>query len=252
MIRNLKALGLALVAMFAMGAVAASAASAQDPQGELTADGPVTLKATETGEPLDNSLTAFEKKVTCPGSTLTGHAVLTHKETEEKKEHGVITTPVTKVTVTPHYNQEACTVDNELDATVEMNGCDFVLTAGKTTDEVAGTYGVTADITCPTGKQIHVGVWGAETSHTEGRLCTIEVPGQEGLAGAHLTHTTGAVHDIDIKGTFTGIHVTRHGLCLLDGKGTKDEGGKFDIDMTIKGYNAEGGETPVTITDKVA
>ena len=45
MIRNLKVLGLALVAVFAMSAMVASAASA----GVLTSDGPVKIKATETG-----------------------------------------------------------------------------------------------------------------------------------------------------------------------------------------------------------
>jgi type 1 fimbria pilin len=44
MIRNLKALGLALFALLALGAVAASTASAQvAEQGELTSDGTVTL-----------------------------------------------------------------------------------------------------------------------------------------------------------------------------------------------------------------
>lgn len=47
MIRNLKALGLALVAAFAMSAVTTSVASAQ--QGTLTSDGPVTLKTNELG-----------------------------------------------------------------------------------------------------------------------------------------------------------------------------------------------------------
>ena len=45
MIRNLKVLGLALVAAFAMSTMVASAASAQ--QGELTSDGPEFMEGTE-------------------------------------------------------------------------------------------------------------------------------------------------------------------------------------------------------------
>ncbi len=55
MIRNLKALGLTLAAVFAMSAIAASAASAQ--QGTLTSDGPVTLYGTETGPAGSNAIT---------------------------------------------------------------------------------------------------------------------------------------------------------------------------------------------------
>src|ERR1044072_3755126 len=71
MIRNLKAPGLALMAVFALTAMAASTASAQ--QGTLTSDGPVTLIGTETGEPNDNSISMFGTTIRCPGSTHTAH-----------------------------------------------------------------------------------------------------------------------------------------------------------------------------------
>lgn len=77
--RNLKALGLAAVAVLAFSAVAASAASAQ--QGKLTSDGPVTLTGEDTGV---NFFKAFGSEVRCPDSKYTGHTVLTIKQTEEK------------------------------------------------------------------------------------------------------------------------------------------------------------------------
>ena len=69
MIRNLKALGLALVAVFAMSAMAASASSAS-----VTSDGPFTLTGTETGGTETNYLEAFGLKTKCPGSTSKGEA----------------------------------------------------------------------------------------------------------------------------------------------------------------------------------
>jgi hypothetical protein len=253
MIRNLKVLGLALAAVFAMSAVVASAASAQL-QGFATSTGPFTITATETGAKGSgsNALTAFGAKVECFGSTYDGHNVLTVKETEEGKVHGLISSGSTTATITPTYNQKECRAFNpeENEATVETNGCDFVFHVGETTEEKAGTYGVTADVICPAGKAIHVSVWALGAKHeTSNRLCTIKVPEQKGLKGAHLTNTAGTPDDIDITGTFLGITVEREGLCVLDGKGKETKEGKFDIDVTAKGTTAAGVNTGLTISD---
>ncbi|HET8862739.1 MAG TPA: hypothetical protein VFM94_05775, partial [Solirubrobacterales bacterium] len=69
MIRNLKVLGLSLVAVFALGAVMASGAMAQN--GLLTADGPFYL--TGTDEATGNALTyPGEEPLVCPGSHYKG------------------------------------------------------------------------------------------------------------------------------------------------------------------------------------
>jgi len=212
MIRNLKVLGLALVAVFAMGAVAASAASAAN-QGKLTSDGPVTLTVTETGAKGSdsNSLHAFGSKVECFGSTYAGHKV---------GGTSFLASGETTATLTPTYNQKECrsfTGATEREATVETNGCDFVFHIGETTGGVEGTYGVTADVVCPVGNKIHVGVWELGAKHeTSNRLCTVEVGAQTGLAGAHVTNTP-ASDDFDVTGTFTNIAATEHGLCVLTG-----------------------------------
>ncbi|HMJ72200.1 MAG TPA: hypothetical protein VK471_02420 [Solirubrobacterales bacterium] len=244
MIRNIKVLGLALVAVFAMSAMVASAASAQ---GKLTSDGPVTLKVTETGIKTANALTAYTHTVACPGSTITGHKY-------NVTPHGLIPSGETTATLTPHYNQTACeVVDLGVPATVTMNGCDYVVHVLGT---VGTKYEVSVDVVCPVGKVIEVEVYSSSSEAL--KLCTITVKGQAGLKGAAgapvLAQNTAAVggtqDDLDIVGTFKGIHAERHGLC-------KGEGGhadttntaEFHVDATVKGYNNLGVETGVTISD---
>jgi len=244
MTRNLKILGLALVAVFAMSAMVASAASAQ---GKLTSDGPVTLKATETGAITANAQTAFTHTTVCPGSTITGHKY-------NVTPHGLIASGETTATLTPHYNQSACQiVDLGVPMTITMNGCDFVLHVGAT---VGTKYEVSTDIVCPVGKVIEQEVYSSSSEAL--KLCTITVKAQAGIKGAAgapvLAQNTaaggGTQDDLDITGTFKGIHAERHGLC-------KGEGGHPDttntaelhIDTTVKGYNNLGVETGVTISD---
>jgi hypothetical protein len=240
MIRNLKVLGLALVAVFAMSALAASAASAQGVQGEFTTSNGTaqTLIGTETGAAGSgaNALTALGAKVECPGSTLTGHKF-------NVTPHVAIPNKETTATITPHYKNCAAFNPASHPATVTMNGCDYVLHLGVTTGGVAGTYGATVDIVCPAGKVIEVHVYN-NVAHTE-LLCTIKVKGgQNGLAGAHATNTAGT-GTFDISGLILGIHVEREGLCLLDGKGSTTANGEFDIDVNVKSSAGVG----VSITD---
>jgi len=132
MIRNLKALGLALMAMLVMAAVAASAASADDFTSESS---PVTLTGKQTGG----------------GDVFTSTAG-TVKCKEKKYTATGVATPTTAVTVTPSY--PAKTVGGELNCTafgfpaeVHTNGCTFRFTVGATT-----TGGL--EIICPEGKEI--------------------------------------------------------------------------------------------------
>jgi hypothetical protein len=92
--RNLKALGLALAAVFALSALTASAASAQT-VGKLTvASGTsATLDGTENGV---NRITVFGSFVECPGSTGTGHEFGT-------TPHVPVPAGASKVTLTPNF-----------------------------------------------------------------------------------------------------------------------------------------------------
>ncbi len=234
MTRNLKALGLAFFAMFALGAVAASAALATP---VLTSDGPVTLDGVETGTPgVDNSLTFEGHVVKCPGSTYTGHEY-------NVTPHEFIEPPVSTVTINPQYNQSECAAD-EFSATVVTEGCDYVFHTGEKISE--GTYSVTADVVCETGKAIYVEAFAGE-SHGF-RVCTDKVPAQTGIEGtAHLTNTPesgGVPDDIDLAGTFEGITVHQSGLCGTASGAT----GVLHVDLTITGTNESGGATGVTIS----
>lgn len=254
MTRNLKALGLALVAVFAMSAIAASAASAQ--QGTLTSDGPVTLTASEK-KPEEggvNKLTAFGAEVTCPGSTYTAHKVLTQAETEAGKKHEPIPVPATTATLTPHYKQtnHNCVATFGWIATIDMNGCDYVIHLGETTGGVAGTYGVTVDVKCPAGKSITVTLFTTAANETAGTVaCILHVgeAGNLGLKGLHATNLAGGT--IGLKGTVEGISVSKTKpnndtiLCQAESTTT----GKFDLDVIASGKNAAGGTTGIEITD---
>ncbi|HSS05082.1 MAG TPA: hypothetical protein VLK89_07860 [Solirubrobacterales bacterium] len=231
MIHNLKTLGFALAALFAMSTMAASAASAQ---GFISSDGPVTLEMFETGVGL-NATTMFGQKVECPGTVYTGHQY-------NVTPHQLIPGGATTITVTPHYNNATCkSFPGPHKATITMNGCDYVFHIGDTIG--ADLYGLTADIVCPAGKVIEKHVYVAPNNE-EALFCTYTIKPQAGLVGAHVTTTTG-VNDIDITGAFKNIHVVKHGPC---GAGTTNAG-EWDIDLTVKGKNAAGQETGVTVID---
>lgn len=246
MIRNFKALGLALVAVFAFCAMAASVASAQ---GKITSDGPVTLDIPETGAlgSGENALTSFGNKVECPGTDYTGHEVITPAETTVPgTTHQLLPTNTTTATITPHYDQTDCTESAGRRVTVVTTGCDFVFHVGGT---VAGGYAVTADVVCPHGANgIHVEVFTSGASHTSGnRICLLTVTPQNGLAG--VTASNIANGDLTVSGIFKKIHVHRSGLCTLDGKGTTTATGEFDLGVKVEGTNSVGQPTDISLSD---
>lgn len=224
MIRNLKALGLAFVAILALGAVAASAASAQEQGVFTTAKGaPVELTAEETGEG-QNFLKAFGIKVECPGSHYFGEI-----------ENGETT-----ASLAPEYKQEACKSANTFPTRIDPNGCTFTGHLGNTTPagNKEGTYGATFDVVCGEGEDITVTVFtNAADLAANSTMCVLHVKPQTGLTGAHVTDTGGG--DIDVTGTVTGIHVVRtEGFTphpILCPAGTTNTG-EFSIDAT--GSNA--------------
>jgi uncharacterized cupredoxin-like copper-binding protein len=258
MIRNLKALGLAMMALFALGAVIASAASAQ--QGVLTSDGPVTLTFTETGAQTANRMTAFGAYVQCPGSTYTGHEVISQHDTETELglEHEPLPETSTTATLTPHYKEvngegkPNCTGPFGWTMTIHMNGCDYVMHLGNTVEE--DTYDVTFDVVCPSGNEITWTIWRGGTSHATNPFCVIHIPPQEGLEGAHLTDTDTNDGHVEVNGTLEGTEMTRttqtgpHHSALLCGN-TTTQTAKFDIDITIAGHNEAGGDTDIKLTD---
>jgi hypothetical protein len=168
MIRKIKALGLALVAVFAMSAVVASAASAAN--GTLTtfpAGSTVIASGVQVGEHVF-TLTdqPLQPTVKCKKAVFDG--VGTNSEAAGKNE---------TVVVTPTYNE--CTAFS-LPATVEHDGCTYVLHTKETTGK--GGWHVTTDLVCPEGKAMTI----------KTATCEVQVAEQKGLTTSEVTNSGAA------------------------------------------------------------
>jgi hypothetical protein len=233
MIRNLKVLGLALVAVFAMSAVVASAASAAN--GLLTSDGAATLDATEIAGEI-NVFTAFTGEVKCPGSTIAGHEV-------GSTTNGV-PSGSSNATLTPTYSNPNCVavLGGNHKATVTTNGCDYVLHLGETSG-VADTYKSTVDVVCPTGASIIVEVYFA-TNNENLKVCEITVGPQTARAGGTVKDTT--TGDLEVHGTYTNISASQTGAGCVGGATTTTA--ELHANLTVKGTNAAGGATSISLS----
>ncbi|HEX5763188.1 MAG TPA: hypothetical protein VFY04_08720 [Solirubrobacterales bacterium] len=199
--RNLKALGLAFVAMLAMSAMAASAAQASAEPKFTAAEYPATLDA--TGDEFEK-FTAFGGEVTCKHSEF----------------HSELTGPSNELTVTPTYNDcHALGIGSVgvLSATVTHNGCKYRFYNPKThgsslqtsPSETHHYYTLSTDVDCPTGKQIEVHIY-PSLLHT-GSICTLTVGSQTGLIGATAdVHTKAGADDVTLTGTVNNIRSEMH------------------------------------------
>jgi hypothetical protein len=235
MIHNLKALGLALVAVFAMSAMAIPIASAATP-GEFTVTAPSNGTGTEIAGKI-NALTAFGQGVECPGSTY-------HQRKYFATPHEPVPNAVTDITVTWTANNSSCKTTSGLKATVNMNGCDTVWHIGETI--IPGlTYNLTHDVACPFNKEIDIEIY-ASASNENIKACTLKIKSQSGLAGLKITNgTSGGKSDITTEGTIKNIHVEESGLC---GNATTNVG-EFHMALTSTGKDALGSPTGLSITD---
>ena len=174
MIRNFKALGLAVIAVLAMGVVAVSAAQATT-LSKTTGAYPVTVTGTQEGA---NTIlkVGTVRSVECTGATLDGTLAAASAVT----------------TFTAAYS--GCTsVPSALTATVNMKSCDFTV-AWNTPVEPANTTGTgAATVDCSTaGDAIHVSVY-KNTTHTEANIaCTYAISAQGPIPGTLEYHNIGS------------------------------------------------------------
>jgi hypothetical protein len=184
MMRNLKVLGLALVAMLAMTAVAASAASADDLTSEIS---PVTLTGKQTGG--GDVFTTTAGTVKCKEVNYTAASVAT---------------PTTAVTATPSYPEKTAGGEQNctgfgFPATVATNGCTYRFTIGAAT-----TGGI--DIVCAGGQEITVTAKSGETVK-----CIVHVPAQNIAAGITYSNTgSGTTREVDITANLAGTLSYKH------------------------------------------
>jgi hypothetical protein len=220
MIRNLKALGLALVAVVALSAMAASSASAVDKvtttpaTAVLTGVSHVGLFRITNPSPISIQCTTskYAAKVTSGASEIT-----------------VETTFEGTLGVTPHVAGEHCNFTGGARMTVDMNGCDFDLTGNTTQSDppVVGNDAVVS-LTCPVGAEVVI---------TTNVGCNLKMPAQTPTTGGvRYTNKTASTVEVDV--TSTGVTYTTEGaLCGFLGLASEANNADY-IDTVVMSSNA--------------
>jgi hypothetical protein len=207
MTRNLKTLGLALVAVMALAAVAASSASAQ-------------FEAESAPVTLTRSSNAMQKFAPTKGGTAVECTTIALSNSTQGA------TPATTVEVFPTYSN--CESILGLATSVTTNGCSYLfhLAAATTTG--------TTDVKCPTGKVIEIFV-GGESSP----FCKYTIGAQSGLSSVSFKNTgAGTTREVIVEPNVGGITSTR----TVSGFGCPSAGstGTYIGSSTVTGENAAG------------
>jgi hypothetical protein len=215
MIRDLKALGLSLVAVLALTSVAASAAQAAE--AHFTAQ-TGTTKITGLSAEFNQKFTTTAGSVECTG----------HFE--------AVNPPETSKELTVKAKYTPCRAFFGSTPIIEMNSCDYVFTAG-TYGPTAGTSTGTAHITCGVaGDSIVVNAPG----------CVIKIGAQTGLTSIHYqTVTVNGISHVTVTPNVTNIKYSHSGFLCGTGSGTT---GTYSGPVTIKGFNSKGAQTNISIT----
>jgi len=219
MIRNLKILGMAVVAVLAMSAVVASAASAQ--LGTFTAhEYPATITGEQTGTDV---FTTVAGTVSCTHATY----------------HGEAAGPQTSLTITPTYS--GCKAFGLFTATIDMNGCDYQFNRPTTEEPFGnGLYVGTVDIKCPVNTEI--------TITTD--VCRVTVPAQTGLSQITYKNTpTATPTDVDVSVNISKkIKYTVDPNCATAAAGTYTDG-SYTGAATVDADNALEETIGVSVSD---
>jgi hypothetical protein len=228
MTRNLKALGLALVAVFAFASVAASSALAATDH-FTTEHTPTIITGAQVGTAADNlfSIKSFNEPINCAGATFGGT---------------VTGTSNTEVTVHPTYNN--CTTANLGTMTVDTTGCNYILKS--VTDAFTNTSGAvegekgTVSLECEAGKSIKLTL-------SLGCTITMTAAANQNLLGVKYTNEgSGSTKDVKIDVTIDHIAYTSNFTCQLAGMTASDNDAYLTETVTVKGYtdNAASGPSP--------
>jgi hypothetical protein len=199
MIRKIKTLGLAMVAVLAMSALAASAASA----GVTEIEGGTS--ATLHGAQVENSHVF----------TLTDNSNLTTTcKTATFSATGETANGTSTIETHPEYSE--CTAFAGLTATVTTTGCNYLFHLGAET--AAGEFDGTVDIVCT----------GENTIKITAGTCEVKVGSQTGLTAGTSTNSGGAGSSMDLllhtKSSKIKYSVLKDGfLCPLSGVGSYTE-----------------------------
>ena len=233
MIRNLKALGLALVAVFAMSAVAASAAHATAASFSWDSG---TAKLTGTAATVAEGGT---QKFTITGGALwtSCDTVYATAEVTGTSASSITTTGGITYTNTAEENageKHTCTNSVGGKVNVSTTDCNYRFNAGETVTASSSKGNV--DIVCPAGS---AGI----TVNSPG-LCLIHIFAQNGIGPVNYSTMAGPPEDVTIEPAVTNITYTHTGLC---GNATKADG-TYTGKVTVKAENASGTQTNGTVT----
>ncbi|HYJ20688.1 MAG TPA: hypothetical protein VEW07_01545 [Solirubrobacterales bacterium] len=204
MIRNLKALGLAVGAMLTLSAALASAAQAET--GALTAP---QYPAIVTGEQPGGAVFDIGEPPT--GSVTCGSSKL----------DATLNGPTDPVTFTPTYAN--CTSDPGFTpVTVTMNGCDYTVGFSRpgTTGQQFPTGAMHAWINCPVGQQIEIHVYRDEFSHAVNvSTCTYDIKPQGPVPAGTYHNTFVGIPDVEatINARFTATSTIGAGGVICGG-----------------------------------
>jgi len=190
MTRNLKALGLALVAVFAMSAVMASAASAESTFKFKLEGTPTKLTGKQhAGDDIFNTHTGT---ISCSEVTYVGEQ---------------IGTEVTEITLTPSFSK--CKAFGLFNVPITTNECKYTFKPGtKTGTEFTGSV----SIVCPAGKVIEV----------EAPGCKVTYGSQSNLGGVEYTNIgTTTTREITFDITLNFVKFEEHssplfGICATN------------------------------------
>jgi hypothetical protein len=223
MSRNLKALGLALVAVFALSALAASSAWAADKF--TAAKSPVVV----TGTSHSDKLTLTNPHITVQCTTSSFSATYTNGATEI-----TLDTTFTGTVQQTSGTHEHCSATNPpTKATVSMEGCDFDLT-GSTTGSDGGATDATTSLTCPAGKEVKYATNGG---------CTLTFPAQTPTEGG-VTYVNEPGGKVRVNVTDTGFTYTSEGaLCALAGIASEANSVDYADTVVLSGFEDHGGTT---------
>ncbi len=207
MIRNFKALGLALIAVFALSAVAASAASAS---GELfhSSAKPTSIVAKSES----NQVFVATATITCTGGEFTGTA-------SESTQSSLTVHPV-------YTGCESSLGGNP--STVTTEGCNYIFQS-----EVPAGGHAKIEIECEAGKFITI----------DNSLCTIKIGSQ--TVGQGVTYTSiNSKKEVTVNATATKIKIAEKtgSLCFLVGAE-----GTYAGTSIVKGFEDKSGGAQVSV-----
>jgi hypothetical protein len=224
MTRNLKVLGLALVASFALSAMVASAAQAESFWFTSEIASP-TITGSQKAAFFDKFKTD-SGTVTCEKATYTGSATGTTSAT---------------ITIIPKY--EECEIAG-VPAKIDMNSCDYIFT--QHTKIETTKYTVTTTINCTGTNEIKVTI----TPPGGTVKCTINIPHQTIATGVTATNGTSGgkadiTADVSINPTFAATGGITYSETAGTGTGactTKSDttNGTYIGEATLTGENAGG------------